>query len=280
MHRRTLLKGSLASALAAALAGPARSADGDLAYGKPAPMSWDLLRERARALAGVPYAAPATADAAVLQSIDYDAHGKIRYRTDKALFQDGEFPVTFFHPGRYFQKPVRMHVLDGDEAREILYDPAGLFTGPGWADLHGTIPLLTARAVVTAVAAFLAFLAVDRGSFSGAIGAGLVLPGSFALLGRIVPGVMQSLSVQPSELSREGPQIIRHIEATRAAIAVSNAEPPVALVVRPDAGWSRMSALLSAHARRASSRVCSSGDSGGTGAGTGAGGSWPAVGRS
>jgi uncharacterized membrane protein (UPF0182 family) len=100
---------------------------------------------------------------------------------------------------------------------EVLYDPSGLFAGPGWADLHGTIPILTARAVVTAVAAFLAFLAVDRGSVGGAIGAGLVLPGSFALLGRAVPAVLQSLSVAPSELSREAPQIIEHIAATRAA---------------------------------------------------------------
>ena len=132
MDRRTLIKGSLASSLAAAVAGiPRGAAAGDgLAFGKAVPMSFALLKERAKALAGVPYAAQAAADPGVLDAIDYDAHGKIRYRTDRALFRDGTYPVTFFHPGRFFQKPVRMHVLEGGEAREILYDPA-LFTMPG-----------------------------------------------------------------------------------------------------------------------------------------------------
>ena len=35
-----------------------------------------------------------------------------------------EFPVTFFHLGRYFQKPVRMHVVENGQAREIIYDNA------------------------------------------------------------------------------------------------------------------------------------------------------------
>ena len=41
----------------------------------------------------------------MLQQIDYDAHGKIRFKTDLALWANGPsaFPVTFFHLGRYFQ---------------------------------------------------------------------------------------------------------------------------------------------------------------------------------
>ena len=38
----------------------------------------------------------------------------------KRTFQP--WPVTFFHLGRYFQKPVRMHVVEGGKAREIVYD--------------------------------------------------------------------------------------------------------------------------------------------------------------
>jgi glucans biosynthesis protein len=131
MDRRSFVQGSLAAALAGAIPGipPAGAAEGDLTFGKAMPMGFDLLKERAKALAGVPYAAPVVADPSVLQAIDYDAHGRIRYRTDRALFQDGNFPVTFFHPGRFFQKPVRMHVLENGEAREILYDPA-LFSMP------------------------------------------------------------------------------------------------------------------------------------------------------
>jgi periplasmic glucans biosynthesis protein len=35
----------------------------------------------------------------------------------------GLFPVTFFHLGQYFQKSVRMHVVEGGQAREIVYEP-------------------------------------------------------------------------------------------------------------------------------------------------------------
>jgi uncharacterized membrane protein (UPF0182 family) len=100
---------------------------------------------------------------------------------------------------------------------ELMVDSTGLIAGPGWADLHGTLPMLTTRAVVTAVCAFLTFVAVDRGSLGAAIGVGIALPGGFALLGAFVPGVLQRVWVAPSELSREGPQIIDHIAATRAA---------------------------------------------------------------
>jgi glucans biosynthesis protein len=60
----------------------------------------------------------------VLTRIDYDAHGKIRFKTENALWADGPgaYPVTFFHLGRFFQKPVHMHVVEGGRAREILYD--------------------------------------------------------------------------------------------------------------------------------------------------------------
>ena len=49
----------------------------------------------------------------MLERIDYDAHGKIRFKPELALWANGPspWPVTFFHLGRYFQKPVRMHVL-------------------------------------------------------------------------------------------------------------------------------------------------------------------------
>jgi periplasmic glucans biosynthesis protein len=66
----------------------------------------------------------------VLERIDYDAHGKIRYRTDDALWAEGpsDYPVTFFHLGRYFQTPVRMHVVEGGQggglAKEIVYSEA------------------------------------------------------------------------------------------------------------------------------------------------------------
>ena len=133
IDRRRLIAGTGAAglALAADALGSPAAAAGGLRLGPAAAYAFDALKARAQALAGAPYVAPRAADPALLDAIDYDAHGRIRYRTDRALWADGPspFPVTFFHPGRYFRKPVRMHVAEGGEAREILYDP-GLFDMP------------------------------------------------------------------------------------------------------------------------------------------------------
>jgi glucans biosynthesis protein len=99
-----------------------------LQYGPAQPFSFDALIDRAKALAAAPYKAPTPLPQDVLDKIDYDAHGQIRFKTELAPFSQGlgAFPVTFFHLGRYFQTPVHMHLLDaaGKQAKEILYDPA------------------------------------------------------------------------------------------------------------------------------------------------------------
>ncbi|RXU00060.1 hypothetical protein B1F69_05680, partial [Pseudomonas syringae] len=42
---------------------------------------------------------------------------------DYALFAKGpgQFPVTFFHPGKFFPKPVRLYVIDKGAARRKGY---------------------------------------------------------------------------------------------------------------------------------------------------------------
>ncbi len=76
-----------------------------------------------------PFVADHSLPQAVLERIDYDALGRIHFRPDDALFRDGpgQFPVTFFHLGKFSRTPVRMYVLasaaDRSVAREILYDP-------------------------------------------------------------------------------------------------------------------------------------------------------------
>ena len=60
----------------------------------------------------------------VVQKIDYEEWGKIHYRNDYALFANGpgRFPVTFFHLRLFFQKAVKMHVIDAGDSRQIVYD--------------------------------------------------------------------------------------------------------------------------------------------------------------
>lgn len=137
LKRRTVLVSAAASAALAALGIPAPAlAAGRIRLGKGQAFSHEGLVAQAQAMAARPYVAPVTAPAAILDKIDYEEHGKIRYHADDALFAKGpgQFPVTFFHLGTFFRVPVRMHVLEpGDGgnsvAREIVYDES-LFDMP------------------------------------------------------------------------------------------------------------------------------------------------------
>ena len=101
------------------------AADPGLRFGDPEPFSFELLIERARTMATRPYAPPPQPAPEIVQKLDYDAHGKLRFRPEYALFGDGPgiYPVTFQFLGGFFPKTVRMHAVEGGEAREILYSP-------------------------------------------------------------------------------------------------------------------------------------------------------------
>lgn len=115
----------LSAIAAAAAAGADAKTSAGPALGPAEAFDFERLSTRAKDLAGRPYQPVPRVAPGILQKIDYETHGKIRYRPEKALFADGpgRFPATFFHLGQYFQKPVRMHVVAGGAAREILYSP-------------------------------------------------------------------------------------------------------------------------------------------------------------
>ncbi len=122
IDRRTFLAGA-AGALAV-MGLPAAAEPRGLRFAPPTPFSFEALKRRAKELAAAPYVAPPRPSPEILEQIDYDAHGRIRFKTDLALWAEGpsRYPVTFFHLGRYFQTPVRMHVVENGQAREIVYD--------------------------------------------------------------------------------------------------------------------------------------------------------------
>lgn len=128
LDRRSFLRS--AAALAGALRLTERSAaaameDAGLEFGKAEAFGFDALVERARQLAAKPYVEPYRPAPEIVSKIDYDVHGKIRFKPDRALFArgPGAFPVMFFHLGQFFRTSVKMHVLQGGKAREILYSP-------------------------------------------------------------------------------------------------------------------------------------------------------------
>src|SRR3546814_12496932 len=86
-----------------------------------------MLKRRALDMAARPYREPPRPDPAIVSRIDYDAHGKLRFRKEFSLYRDGAYPISFQHVGMFFPKTVRMNAVDGDTAREVLYDP-GYFT--------------------------------------------------------------------------------------------------------------------------------------------------------
>lgn len=127
MNRRDFL--STGAAALAAFGFPASAfATGGLRLGPESSFSFDVLIEKARLLARKPHVAPRAPPRDILERIDYQAHGQITFDTDRALFADGPglYPVTFFPLGKYFQVPVRMHIVSGDTGgqveREIEYD--------------------------------------------------------------------------------------------------------------------------------------------------------------
>lgn len=122
--RRQLLKMFAFAAGASAVPALARAQTKGLKFAPTKAFSFEALKKQARDLAGKAYISPPRPSPEILQKIDYDAHGKIRFRPELAVnAEDGpRFPLTFFHMGKLFQKPVRMHLVDEGQARELLYD--------------------------------------------------------------------------------------------------------------------------------------------------------------
>ena len=122
LHRRDFL-----AALAAALAAPglARAADRDPRFGPWQPFSYEGLAEEARRMAGEPYRPRTRPAPEVVERIDYEALGHIRFRPDEALFASGpgRYPATFFHLGRFQPTPVAIHVVEDGRAAEFRYAP-------------------------------------------------------------------------------------------------------------------------------------------------------------
>ncbi|CAL1240045.1 glucan biosynthesis protein [Candidatus Methylocalor cossyra] len=126
LSRRRFLRAGLLLGLGAPLLGPASSVSAArqrLKLGLTQPFSYQGLVERAGALAKRPYTPPQSPRPEVVRKIDYETWGNIRFKPDYALFADGPsvYPATFFHLGQFFQKPVTIYAVEGNQARRIYY---------------------------------------------------------------------------------------------------------------------------------------------------------------
>jgi glucans biosynthesis protein len=108
-----------------------------LALAAPASRAFDFddVAQRARELAAAPHKrGPGLPKE--LQGLDYDRYRDIRYRPERFLWRDAKLPfeLAFFHPGLYFDQPVRLHEVTADGAREIRFDPEAFDYGANKLD--------------------------------------------------------------------------------------------------------------------------------------------------
>lgn len=127
--RRGLLTGTLGTAAAALLGAAGRAladtgtSNNGAALGPGKPFSFDMLVDMARTGARTPFVKADVSGAAILQRINFDAYQEIRYKADRSLRieRNARTPIEMFHLGNSFMEPVTIHVVDGSEAREVLY---------------------------------------------------------------------------------------------------------------------------------------------------------------
>ena len=125
-RRDLLVLSSLSTAFAAldTLPSAVASEEQKLKLGEPTYFSFKYLITLAESRSLKPYVYPEMGPTETLSKIDFDAHWKIKFDMRRALFANGpgKFPVAFFYLGTYFRTPVKMHVINGNMAREITFD--------------------------------------------------------------------------------------------------------------------------------------------------------------
>jgi uncharacterized protein len=100
---------------------------------------------------------------------------------------------------------------------ELLFSPTGAVYGVGYTDDHVTLPVRTFLTVIALVSAGLLVAGINSKTnrlilYSVGLWFGLNL-----LAGSVVPGLVQRLFVEPSELARETPYLASNIKLTREA---------------------------------------------------------------
>lgn len=100
---------------------------------------------------------------------------------------------------------------------ELLFSPTGAVYGVGYTDDHVTLPVRTFLTVIALVSAGLLVAGIYSRTnrlilYSVGLWIGLSL-----LAGSVIPGLVQRLIVEPSELARETPYLASNIKLTRQA---------------------------------------------------------------
>jgi periplasmic glucans biosynthesis protein len=170
-------------ALAAAVAALVLGCRVALAFG------FDDVAQRAKDLAAAPFKKGAGLPKE-LQGLDYDHYRDIRYRPERFLWRGAASPfeVAFFHPGLYYDQPVKINEVSAQGVREIAFNPEDFdygsnkldtakLRGLGFAGFRVHYPLNSAK-VKDEVLVFLGasyFRALGKGQLYGQSARGLAV---------------------------------------------------------------------------------------------------------
>src|SRR5262245_61577105 len=86
----------------------------------------DAVAERAKKLAASTYNEPKGQVPDWLLKLTYDQWRDVRFRPEEALWRAKKLPfqVQFFHPGLYYDRTVRMNVVDASGVKAIRLSPS------------------------------------------------------------------------------------------------------------------------------------------------------------
>jgi hypothetical protein len=98
----------------------------------------------------------------------------------------------------------------------LVYSTQGADLGAFYTDIHANLPILYVKMAIAAIVAVLVVAGVFRAGLAlpaGAVGVWIAV----SIAGAVYPAIIQSLVVQPNEISKEEQYLARNIEATRYA---------------------------------------------------------------
>ncbi len=123
LRRRTFLTTSASLALGA-LTPSLAWGERDKVNGS-SPFGFGQVRALAEQLAVTPYDANDLVLPEKLRTMDVATYQQIRYRDDRALWRDDQsrFRVVFRHLGSYYQRPIKVNVIDQGQVTPVAYRP-------------------------------------------------------------------------------------------------------------------------------------------------------------
>ena len=107
---------------------------------------------------------------------------------------------------------------------ELVYSPRGIVFGATYTDVHASLPVLGALAVLAVLCAVACLAQLATGGFRLVAGGLLVLAAVWVGGLGVYPALLQRFSVTPNELNAERPFIVHNIRMTRQAYGLDRIE--------------------------------------------------------